>query len=502
MTPKTKMQLASDRAMIDAALRLNFHLFVRRVFQTLNPGTAFNDNWNLEAISAALEEVRAGHITRLVINVPPRSLKSLISSIAFPAWMLGHNPGARILCISHTSGLATDFSRQFRSVVTASWYRRLFPGTVFSKTSEDVLETTSGGARRAASIEGGLTGYGGEIILIDDPLDGSDAMSQVVREKVIQTFRGTIFQRLNNKATNTIVLIMQRLHEEDLSGYLLKLGYQHLCMPATATERAEYRLLGGRTHVREPGEILNVAQEPQSALDEIRAMMPARDYAAQYQQAPVPDTGELIKAEWIQRYELPPDLSKMRIVISWDTAVKGNANSDYTVGTVWGELNGKHYLLYVYRRQVTQHQQVRDVVELYNKYNPEIMLIESQGSGAGLADFLRQDYGIHTHERHAKDKKEVRMASASYFFEKRQVYFPRDASWLADLERELFHFPNSLHDDQADSISQYLNWSHERGSFTLKVHNIDDADEADVIEEIDESEPRDIWQVLGNLPRY
>lgn len=478
----------------ESILREDFHAFVSKVFKTLNPGTSFNDNWNVEAISKSLDDVYRGGTNRLVINVPPRSLKSLISSVAFPAWVLGRDPGASILCISHSASLATGFSRQFKQVVTQPWYQRTFPRTVFSKVSEDVLETTVGGARRATSIEAGLTGHGGEIILIDDPLDASDASSEAARERVIAIFRGSIFTRLNNKATNKIVLIMQRLHDEDLSGYLLKLGYAHLCMPAIATQRAEYRLFDNRVHIRQPGEILNPAQEPQAALDEIAMLMTARDYAAQYQQAPVPDTGSAIRGEWIQRYDKWPSKVGSRIVISWDTSIKGTVSADYSVATVWAEQAGEHYLLDVYRKRVSQHQQVRDAAELYNTYNPEMMLIESQGSGAGLIDFLRTDHGIHASERHSREDKETRMSRASYFFEKRLVHFPYAAPWLADLERELFQFPHGKHDDQVDSISQYLNWSHERGRSTLQVSSLYDP--------IDVQGPRMLQDVLDGLPRW
>ena len=456
------LALTPTQAVLDSILRTDFHAFVGKVFKTLNPKTPYNDHWNIELISKRLVDVHRGGTTRLVINVPPRSLKSLICSIAYPAWLLGQDPSATVLCISHTNGLATGFSRQFRRVVKAPWYRRLFPGTDFGKNSEGVLETSAGGGRRAASIEGGLTGYGGDIILIDDPLDGSDAMSAAVRQKVIDTFRGTIFQRLNNKATNKIVLIMQRLHLEDLSGFLLKRGYEHLCLKATATEREEHELFSGRVHVRLPGELLNPAQEPQSALDEICSLMTARDYAAQYQQAPVPDTGDIIKAEWIKRYDTPPDRTDGRVVISWDTGVSGTSTSDYSAATVWLEKGGEHYVIDAYRRQVTQHQQVLDAAELYNRYNPQQMLIESQGSGIGLADFLRCEHGIFAVLRPAKGKKEERLRSASYFFEKGLVYLPRDATWLPDLERELFQQSHD-HDDLADTVSQYFIWSHEHG---------------------------------------
>ena len=247
-------------AEFDALLRSQFHLFVAKTFGTLNPSTELLDNWSVEALTWQMEQVRQGKVRRLIVNVPPRSLKTLVTSIAFPAFVLGHDPGAKILCVSHSGDLAKRFSRDFRRVVESDWYRRVFPRTIFQKTSEDMLETSAGGSRRATSIEAGVTGHGGSIILIDDPLDASDANSPVAREKVIKVYKESLIQRLDNKEHGKIVLVMQRLHEADLSGFLCEHGFEQLVMPAIATADEEVELWNGRIHRRRAGELLHPAQ--------------------------------------------------------------------------------------------------------------------------------------------------------------------------------------------------------------------------------------------------
>lgn len=453
----------TDKALRNAIVRTNFHAFMTMSFITLRPNTEFKDNWHLEVITRHLEQVRQGNIKRLIINVPPRSLKSLITSVALPAFLLGHEPGARILCVSHSSDLASQFGRECRLIMESDWYRSLFPGTVLKKMTEDVLETEAGGRRRAASIEAGITGHGGGYILIDDPLDASDAPSAAAREKVIRTYKNSILQRLDDKLNDRIVLVMQRLHEEDLSG-ILKVDpeFKSLVLPATAVSDETHELWNGSNHVRKAGELLHPEREPQSVLDEMQRQMSAAGYTAQYQEDPVPDGGEMLKPDWIKRYDRKPNRAGMRIVISVDTAIKGMPEANYSVATVWGEREGYHYLLDEYRKKVHLPQLVEDVAQLCAKYQPDMVLIEEQGSGVGLMAYLKEQHGIIALGRRPKLDKESRFSHATLYFEKGQVLFPRDAPWLLELERELLQFPSSVNDDQVDSVSQYLNWDHER----------------------------------------
>ena len=210
------------RAQYDAALRNDFALFAARCFHQLNPQAELAMNWHLEVIAAKLTAVREGKIRRLIICLPPRHLKSLMASIAFPAWLLGHNPSAQILCVSYAQDLADKLARDCRGIMIVPWYQRIFP-TRLSAHRQAVQEfiTTRQGYRLATSTGGVLTGRGADFILIDDPLKPEDALSKALRQACNEWFIHTLYSRLNDKRSGAIVIIMQRLHEVDLVGHVL-----------------------------------------------------------------------------------------------------------------------------------------------------------------------------------------------------------------------------------------------------------------------------------------
>src|SRR5215831_14608807 len=203
-------------------LREDFATFVARCFRDLNPQAKLAMNWHLEVIAAKLMEVRQGKIRRLIINLPPRHLKSLMASIAFPAWCLGHDPSAQILCVSYAQDLADKFSRDCRSIMMSPRYRRIFATRLAAQRQavEEFL-TTRQGYRLATSTGGALTGRGADIIIIDDPLKPEDALSEVLRRAANEWYDHTLYSRMNDKRHGAIVIIMQRLHEDDLVGHVL-----------------------------------------------------------------------------------------------------------------------------------------------------------------------------------------------------------------------------------------------------------------------------------------
>jgi len=211
------------RAEYETMLRRDLITFVARCFYDLNPQTALAMNWHLEVIAAKLAAVWNGEIRRLIINLPPRSLKSLMSSIAFPAWCLGHDPSAQILCVSYAQDLADKLARDCRSIMMSPWYQRIFP-TRLAPHRQAVQEflTTRQGYRLATSNGGVLTGRGADIILIDDPLKPEEALSDAQRQAANDWFSHTLYSRLNDKREGAIVIIMQRLHEDDLVGHVLE----------------------------------------------------------------------------------------------------------------------------------------------------------------------------------------------------------------------------------------------------------------------------------------
>jgi hypothetical protein len=207
-------------AIFDEILRRDFRAFIHRVVQQLSPGTPYQPNWHIDAAAYQLERVRNGELTRLIINMPPRSLKSVVTSVAFPAFLLGHDPRMRIICVSYGADLAAKHARDFREIITSTWYRRLFPDTRISptKNTEAEIETTAGGFRLSTSTEGTLTGRGGGLIIIDDPLKPIDALSDSRRERANEWFRNTLLSRLDDKVHDSIVIVMQRVHLDDLTG--------------------------------------------------------------------------------------------------------------------------------------------------------------------------------------------------------------------------------------------------------------------------------------------
>lgn len=294
------------QAAFDAILRSHFPYFLMKAFHEVSPG-AFEANWHHEAIAYELDRCASGESKRLIINIQPRSLKSLIVSVAWPAFMLGRDPTLRFVCVSYAESLAFDSARHFRQVMESSWYRRVFPARLVNPTSLDHLRTTAGGQRLSVGLGGSLTGRGGNIIILDDPMKPSEAYSECERETVKRYFDGTLFPRLDSKRDGMIIMIMQRLHDDDLTGHLLRQGgWNQLKLASIATEYERIPLLDGKYHERKPAELLHEARESQEVLDEVRRKMGSREFEAQYQQEPLPAGGNMIRREWLQYYDTLP----------------------------------------------------------------------------------------------------------------------------------------------------------------------------------------------------
>src|SRR5262244_759746 len=250
------------RAEYQAVLRQDFTTFVARCFHELNPQAELAMNWHLEVIAAKLMEVREGKIRRLIINLPPRHLKSSMASIAFPAWCLGHDPSAQILSVSYAQDLADKLARDCRTIMTSPWYRQIFP-TRLAPHRQAVQEfiTTRQGYRLATSNGGVLTGRGADIIVIDDPLKPEEALSAAQRQAANDWYDHTLYSRQNDKQHGAIVIVMQRLNEDDLVGHVLaQEPWEVVCFPAIAEADEEHRIetiWGSRSFTRRQGEALH-----------------------------------------------------------------------------------------------------------------------------------------------------------------------------------------------------------------------------------------------------
>jgi hypothetical protein len=351
--------MVSEERKFQALLRSDFRAFVHKAFTTLCPGQDYVSTWHVEAIARQLERVRRGEIRRLIINMPPRSLKSIMASVAFPAFVLGHDPSRRIICVSYSGDLSRKHSNDFRALLESSWYRRTFPNARVGpyKNSETEIELTARGFRLATSVGGTLTGRGGDIIVIDDPLKPDDALSETKRSAANQWFANTLLSRLDDKRTGAIVIVMQRVHMDDLTGFLLSQSseWELLSLPAIAEFEETIAVGNGHSHRRRFGEALSPEREPVHVLEALKLQIGSDAFSAQYQQAPVPPGGAMVKRHWIRHYgdELPSPAEQLMTVQSWDTASKGGPDNDWSVCTTWILTRRKRwYLLDVWRRRV------------------------------------------------------------------------------------------------------------------------------------------------------
>jgi len=245
-----------DRAAADMLYRNYFGAFVHPAFGVLNPGFRLIPNWHIDCVSHRLQMMVTGQsLRRLVLNQPPRSLKSFITSVALPAWLLGRNPSSRIMCASYSEDLANKFSRDCRALVDSPFYKRIFPRTRLNpkKATEGEFETTRRGYRFTTSVGGTLTGRGGDVLIIDDPIKANDANSAVALEGAVDWFRNTALSRLDNPGESLIIVTMQRLHMNDLSGILIEGGWPSLVLPAIAMEPMDYVVADGEVYHRPVG---------------------------------------------------------------------------------------------------------------------------------------------------------------------------------------------------------------------------------------------------------
>ena len=446
------------------------------------PGSA--GNWHIDAICDHLEALAAGQIDRLLINVPPRHMKSLAVSVFWPAWLWTRDPHIRFLSACYGAGLAERDAVKSRDLLRSAWFRERWPEL---ELKDDVnrrnrYENTQTGYRLATGVGGEATGEGGDVIIIDDPHKLEEAQSDTARARVIDWHDGTLSSRFNDPKTGLEVVVMQRIHERDLSGHLLERGgFTHLCLPARY-ERAHPFGWPDDPRTRE-GELLWPAHIPEPALVRIEQTMGSFRAAGQLQQRPSAPEGELLKRGW-WRFFSPDflDVEKVamlprftQIVSSWDTAFEDKTTSDYVVGQVWGIHGPDRYLLYSYRRhanlQATK-QAMRDADAWVQQRWPGVghsILIEKSANGAEIIAALKRELpGVNAIT--VSNDKITRAIAAATSLEAGNILLPGHGApdtaagytapeWVSDLIEEAALFPNGKHDDQVDALSQAVNWA-------------------------------------------
>ncbi len=426
-------------------------------------GSRLTLSWHIDALCWRLQQMVEGRVEpQLVINAPPRSLKSFIVSVALPAWCLARRPAIAILCASYGEDLARGFSRATRAILESPNFRRLFTETRLNpaKATESEFETTRRGYRLATSVGGPLTGRGGDLLIVDDPIKAADASSETARAAVDAWFNGTFLTRRNRPDKAIVVVVMQRLHEADLAGRLIEAGWPSLVFPAVATEPAVHATDDTEHLTVAPGDLLQAGFLGQEVLDKVRRDIGERAFMAQYQQAPLPAEGNLVKGAHLGRYGTVPDRSSLRrIVIGVDMAAKMGERNDHTAMVVLGRAEEQIHVLEVVRAQCGVTEARDRVLGLAARWDADAVVVEDIGVGTSLIELLKQaDRRLPVLLRVPKGSKEERLQRHLGTIEAGHLLLPEIAPWLGPFEHELLAFPNGKHDDQVDALVLGLDW--------------------------------------------
>ena len=453
----------STEVAVDVLSR-NFLLpFLYRVFHTLHPaGPRLELNWHIEAMCHLLERVNRNQIMRLIMEVPPRHLKSITTSVAFTAWLLGRNPAIKIIVASYGGELAEKHARDLRAILNCDWYKALFPETRIRTDTATEIVTTAGGGRRAVSLGGAVTGLGADIIIIDDLMKAADATSAAITRQVHDFYTHTLLSRLDDQRNGRIIVIQQRLAEYDLVGFLREAGEYQVCsFPAIAQQDEAFALGRDRRHHRKRGDILFPTRQPREVLDQIRRELGNAAFSAQYLQNPAAPEGNRIRMEWFGTYEQLPARNRFTsLILSVDAGASELPTSDFTACTVWGHYKGQWYLADVIHERFAYPMLKRRMIELISHWKADKVLIEKASNGFALFDdlFYTDNYRGKIFRILPRTDKTVRAEAATAELETGKFLLPKTAPWLDAFAHECRHFPAGHHDDQVDSLVQFVNW--------------------------------------------
>jgi phage terminase large subunit-like protein len=494
--------------------RVDFSFFFTVVFPIICPEVAkFEPASFLHLMCAKLMNFYTGDVTRQIVSIPPRHGKSSIINVAYPAWLLGKNPNLKILCASYGEQLTMTHAKVFLQLLTSELYQCIFPHVKIESDALERIIVKGGGGRKYVTVpKGQITGQGADVLIIDDPRNATTLDSVAQNQAVIDWFESTALPRLNKLntpdssiKTNGVIVVAQRLHENDLTGYLLreKRGeWDHLKLPAIAEydEHLEcvYEIEGHlfkATHTRKAGEGLWLNN--MSYYLEKRQAMGEVAFERQYQQNVTPKSGGEFKREWLQIYDHPIDLNHFIVFICLDPAYTKNKTSDYTGVVVGGycKLDGNIYILEMYNERFDKQTKVDLITYLYGKYHSALyrntIFYEEMGFDADVPYIQLSMKGYccanleKIRRKHSISKNDaIRSLGAFFLNGKIKIPSPLNAEQIMQRKQEFIDasqpdvmkafveqyikFPYGAHDDLLDALTYVVEQMNNANIFILK----------------------------------
>jgi predicted phage terminase large subunit-like protein len=466
------MQLAgADLIAIERELcRRSLSEFAKRAWHVLEPAAELKWGWVLDAICEHLEAVTKGEINRLLVNVPPGSMKSLLTGVIWPAWEWGprNMPEMRFVSTAHEEQLAIRDSRRCRDLIKSEWFQSLWPLELAADLDgKREFGNTRKGIRQARAFTS-MTGVRGDRVILDDPISADNANSAAKLEAVRIAFTETLPTRVNSEKS-AIVVIMQRLNEKDISGVILdmKLPYTHLCIPMRFDPSRKCRTnIGWEDPRTKEGELMFPERFAEAQVSELEKTLGTYGTAGQLQQSPAPRGGGIINTNWFNYWSAMPTMEFRFITV--DTAQKTAEQNDWSVMQLWGRSSvGRAVLLdqirgkweapeLLVQARAFWIKSLNDLKPVAQKATLRGMYVEDKVSGTGLIQTLRRE-GIPVIPVQRSKDKISRGYDAAPFIESGNVSLPQDVPWLSDLLAEVASFPNGSHDDQLDPMFDAIN---------------------------------------------
>lgn len=435
--------------------------FTKEAWSILEPSTELKWGWALDAMCEHLEAVARGEILRLLMNVPPGTMKSMLTSVIYPAWEWGPLGAAhkRYLSTAHKADLAIRDNMKCRRLIQSQWYQDRWPITLTGdQNAKTKFENDKFGFRESMAFTS-MTGSRGDTVILDDPHSVNDANSNAHLTAGVRTFKEALPSRVNNDKSS-IIIIMQRLNEADVSAAALELGYEHLCIPMRyEPNRAKTTVIGWKDPRTEAGELMFPERFPEKQVVELEKSLGSYAVAGQLQQRPAPAGGGIFKTNWWQFYTVLPVI-RYRIIFG-DTAQKTAEQNDFSVFQCWGMgVDGRIYLLDMVRGKWEAPELLLNARAFWEKHRGRTgglgvlrkMMVEDKSSGTGLIQQLRP--GIPVEGIPRSTDKVSRAMDVTPQIEVGNVVLPDPsiAPWLADLLTEAEQFPNAAHDDTIDPL--------------------------------------------------
>lgn len=446
----------------------DFGAFCRRAWREIEPTTPLLWSWHHELVCEYLQLCYEREVTRLIITMPPRGLKSKLVSVFFGAWTWAKSPGQSFILTSYSDSLSEELNITRRTLLTSEWFQSTFPGKVqfaADQNRREQFKNLAGGQSVATSVAGVLTGLGADYLLVDDLLSPQQSYSDLERTNANRFFDSTLRSRLNDPTTGAIIIVCQRLHEADLVGHLEEAEpgvWTHVNLPMECEADTEIVFpISNRVMHRKQGDLLHPPRWPKSWVEKQKKTLGSFIWASQYQQRPAPAGGAIFRREWFQTFKKEPEHGST--IISLDTAFSTKKTADFSCASVWTAHDGRFYLRYVWRERVAFPELKRVVEELADTWNPSAVIVEERASGISLVQSLREETTLPIVGISVDVDKVSRAHSVTALFSAGRIFFPEDAPWLPAYFHEIELFPVSTYDDMVDSTTMALRYLRGQG---------------------------------------